>query len=70
MSDICLSKDEIYEITGKVRYTAQVRELNRLRIPNQLRSNGSVLVFRNQMEPQLAKIKKGTPNFGALSSVA
>jgi hypothetical protein len=43
---ITLTASEIREITGKTRYAAQIRALERLHIPVKPRPDGSPCVFR------------------------
>lgn len=45
-----LSRAEVAELTGFVRYRRQARELDCLRIPYRLRSDGSPLVVRAHVE--------------------
>lgn len=69
MSDICLTTDEIIDITGKQRSSAQLRELERLRIAARKRSDGTVLVFRRDIEQAPSKRNKKTeePDYGAIA---
>lgn len=46
MASLSLTSAEIAELTGKVRYSAQVRALAALRIPASTRANGSPVVAR------------------------
>jgi hypothetical protein len=41
-----LTPIELAELTGKKRHKAQARELDKLRIPYRVRSNGSLIVLR------------------------
>lgn len=43
---LCLTLDEVIELTGKQRPTAQARELDSLGIPYRRRQDGSLLLFR------------------------
>ncbi|MFO0521296.1 MAG: DUF4224 domain-containing protein [bacterium] len=43
---LTLTPDELLEVTGRVRSTAQARTLAALGIPYRLRPDGTVLVFR------------------------
>ena len=40
-----LSDDQLHEITGRVRRSAQRRTLDHLRIQSRLRPDGSIVVF-------------------------
>ena len=42
-----LTKSEIFEVTGKIRPTAQIRVLNQMKIPAKLRADNVVLVSRD-----------------------
>lgn len=70
MSDLCLTKDEIAEITGKQRPHAQLLELNRLGITAKQRGNLSVLVFRHDLSPVTPTRRKKIvkPDFEALTT--
>lgn len=45
-----LTRAEVVELTGRVRYRAQARALDFLRIPYRLRLDGSPLVVRAHVE--------------------
>lgn len=70
MADICLTSSEIADITNKTRYAAQARELNRLGIDHQIRADGSVLVFRCNIESKKPATRQAAPDFGALKNVS
>lgn len=73
MTDICLSNDEIAEITGKVRPSAQVTELRRLHIAAELRGNNTVLVYRAALPMRAAARKQSkelTPDFSMFAAQA
>lgn len=65
---ICLTEDEIVEITGKKRPSAQLRELNRLMIDAKQRGDGKVIVFRQSLPSAdySRKPKPVQPNYDAL----
>jgi hypothetical protein len=46
-----LTPEELKKLTGKMRYSAQARELNALGIPFRKRTNGSLVVLRSVVEP-------------------
>lgn len=52
---ICLSDEEIRELTRKRQHGAQARELHRLGIPCRPRSDGSLIVLRIHVEVQTAR---------------
>lgn len=43
---LTLTQEELIEVTGVERPKAQARELDHLKIPYQVRRNGSLLVYR------------------------
>jgi len=47
---LCLSPDEIEELTQKKRYSAQIRVLRALGIESRPRPDGSILVDRRHYE--------------------
>ena len=57
---LVLSPQELIEVTGKVKASAQSRELDAMRIPYKIRRNGSLCVARVHVEglpPTGAKIQ-------------
>ena len=44
-----LSDDQLHEIPGRVRRSAQRRTLDHLRIPYRLRPDGSIVVFEAEL---------------------
>ena len=55
-----LSPKELFEITGKVRWSSQAKELDVLGIPFRRRSDGSPLVFEEDLHAT-AKEKQKPP---------
>lgn len=55
---LCLSPDEIKEVTGKTKYSAQQRVLRALGIESKLRPDGSVLVDRVHYEEAVRGVSK------------
>lgn len=47
---ICLSEDELVDLTKKRRHDSQARELHHLGIPYQRRRDGSLIVLRIHVE--------------------
>ena len=47
---ITLTDHELYQITGKKRWSAQVRKLEKLHIPFKPRDDGKPIVFRKAAE--------------------
>jgi len=62
---ICLSKAEVQEVTGKIRYSAQARALLKMDIPFRIRADGSLFVKWSDLDenPQ-GKITE--PDFSSL----
>lgn len=71
MSDLWLTAEEVQELTDKVRFTAQCRELAKLGIPFQPNAVGRPLVARARFvtEPTKPRARKG-PNWDALNAEA
>jgi len=67
---ICLDTDELIELTGKKRPTAQMRALNTMGIDHMKRPDGTVAVYRDTIIPNSVLAKKKQPDFKALSDVA
>jgi len=71
MSDL-LSENEIVELTGKTKHSAQARELAKLGIRCRPRSNGTLIVAREHRDAVLGlrktvrHIEQAGPNFAAL----
>lgn len=70
MSSICLSVDEIRELTARKRPTAQVEALATMRIPARLRPNNTVCVLRADLIPESMTSKPNSetdePDFSEL----
>jgi hypothetical protein len=61
---IVLTREEIAEITARVRLSAQMRQLEHLGIPYRVRSDGSLLVLRihvNVFEPPAEAPQRRAP---------
>jgi hypothetical protein len=58
---ICLSEEEIRELTRKRQHGAQARELRLLGIPCRLRSDGSLIVLRVHVEVEQARSSSPEP---------
>jgi hypothetical protein len=52
MSSICLTREEIIDITKRVRSDAQKKELNALGIKFGTRSDGSIMVLRSHVDKE------------------
>jgi hypothetical protein len=66
-----LNRDEIKELTGKVRRPAQIRELQKMRIIHDVRPDGYPLILKAHIEkrfdsPIESSKKGGEPNWNAL----
>lgn len=46
---LCLTPDELYDLTHYKRTAAQIRALDQMRIDHLLRPDGSVVVFRHSL---------------------
>lgn len=51
MSAICVTPDEIDELTQRMRPTSQYQALNDIRLPARLRPNNAVCVLRSDLMP-------------------
>ncbi len=67
---ICLTKDELQELTGKVRPSAQSRALNTMGIDYTTRPDGTIAVYRHTIEPNTKAKKQSAPDYDALNDVA
>lgn len=50
MNNLCLTVEELQEITGRVKYSAQARRLRQHGFTFKLRADGMPLVSRNHFE--------------------
>lgn len=69
---LCLSPEELEEITGKERSAAQARALRAMGIEHRVRPDGTALVLRAHVEHLLnpggkARVKNREPNWSALA---
>ena len=67
---ICLTKQELKDITQKKQYAAQSRALAGMRIPYTLRLDGSPMVLRHAIEKMMGIVKNkktSKPDFSSLS---
>lgn len=66
--NLSLTKEEIYELTHRKKYSAQQRALNMMNIDFRVRPDGTILVLKNSLEPhQVArKVKRVEPNWDAV----
>lgn len=64
----CLTKEEIKELTQKVRYGAQVRALSEMGIHHTLRPDGSPVVLHSTLSELVGspKRKPSQPDFSSL----
>lgn len=68
-SDMFLSKEELFDLTHRVRYSAQAQALRALGIEHRIRPDGSIAVLRSHIEKvfdaavQTRRVAKQTPNF-------
>ncbi len=65
---ICLTKDEIKELTLKVHYAAQARTLSEMGVRYALRPDGSPVVLHSTLKDLAAnhKRKSNQPDFSSL----
>lgn len=66
MNPLCLTECELYEITARVRPSAQARWLRRNGIPFIIRGDGHLRVIRANVEHIPTKTPSEKPNFDAL----
>ena len=64
---VCLTDDELTQLTGKTRPSAQVKALRYMAIDHKRRPDGSIVVLRNQLgDPcsgNTATMKRTEPNW-------
>jgi hypothetical protein len=64
---LCLTDDELTQLTGKTRPSAQVKALRYMAIDHKRRPDGSIVVLRNQLEDpcseSTAKPRRTEPNW-------
>ena len=63
-----LTDAELQRITKKQRFKAQAKELTHLKIPFQIRTDGSILVYLDDLVPQKAKPRR-RPDFSVLATI-
>jgi Domain of unknown function (DUF4224) len=65
---LCLTKEEIRELTLKVRYAAQVRALSEMGVHHTLRPDGSPVVLHSTLTELMGapKRKPNQPDFSSL----
>ncbi len=64
-----LKQEEIKVLTGRVRYTSQIKQLIKQRIPVETDADGKPVVYRKTYEQRLQHNKQKaqhTPNFESL----
>ena len=72
MSNFFLSKDEVKELTGRIRKDCQVEALRFMGIEHRVRPDSSIAVLRAHVEQSLGlvnskqKLKAVEPNWSAL----
>jgi len=66
---LCLTVDELKELTGKMRPTAQRKALNIMGIDSRTRPDGKLIVLRSAVEPTPSR-NSARPNLKALNHVA
>ncbi len=59
MSDLFLTQDEVRELTARIQYASQRKELNFMGIEHRVRSDGTLLVLRAHVEQALGLKLKG-----------
>lgn len=66
--NLTLTKDELYELTHRKKYSAQQRALNMMNIDFKVRPDGTILVLKNSLDHQqiTRKAKRVEPNWGAV----
>jgi hypothetical protein len=64
---ICLTKEEIRELTGKLRSAAQVRVLAQMAIPYRVRPDGSPVVLYSDLKSDSDTVPTPQPDFSSLT---
>lgn len=67
---LCLTSEELFQITHKRRPSAQIRELAKNGFDFRVRADGTPLVLREWLvdHQQTRKPKKTEPNFGNMAN--
>lgn len=60
MSDTFLTREEVRELTGRVRHKLQASVLSLLGIEHKIRPDGTVIVLRAHVEHLLGRTMKST----------
>jgi hypothetical protein len=64
---LCLTDDELSQLTGKTRHSAQIKALRYMAIDHRRRPDGSIVVLRNQLgdpcSENTATTKRTEPNW-------
>ena len=68
MNQICLTDAELYDITGKVKWSAQRRRLDGLGYKYDLRDDGKPIVLRSYIEATSSKECRVEPDWSALDA--
>lgn len=67
---ICLSPNELNQLTNKKQSGAQASALNFMGITHRIRPDGTVMVLRADVVKTAPKDSKTSPDFGAIGDVA
>ena len=68
MTGLCLTRDEIEELTGMRRKSSQIRALAQMGIPFRVRPDGSPAVLRCDLMPDGATVTASEPDFSSMNS--
>lgn len=64
---ICLSRDELFDLTHRKKHSAQRRALNQMGVDFKVRPDGTVAVLRElAFSTKIRKVKRTEPNFEAV----
>jgi len=67
MNSLCLTEDELKELTGRVQHSAQHRALQAMGIPSKIRPDGSVAVlYQDVLGNKHVRPDEQSPDLGAL----
>ena len=67
MARICLTRDELIELTGRKRKSEQVRALAEMGIPYRMRPDGTPAVLRCDLFGESVVEKTPEPDFSSLT---
>ena len=55
MTGLCLTREELAELTGRIRPSVQRRALDRMGLESRTRADGTLAVLRSALEPAPAR---------------